>query len=61
MSLKPSISLFRTFFCKFFAANAKLASFFVTAFTGISDMIAIVGREGLTSLRLDDVDSNLAG
>jgi len=24
-------------------------------------MIAIVGREGLTSLRLDDVDPNLAG
>ena len=32
-----------------FVASAKLGSFLGSAFTGISDMIALVGGEGLAS------------
>ena len=46
---KPSISLFCTFPRQRFVASAKLGSFLGSAFTGISDMIALVGGEGLAS------------
>ena len=49
MSLEPSISLFCTFPRQRFVASAKLGSFLGSAFTGISDMIALVGGEGLAS------------